>query len=422
MHIPSRMHLGRLGLAVLTLAGTATVASVASGGGATAGASNASGAPIMIAMITSLTGEGSSEFSQAPAGFNARVALQNAEGGVNGHKIDTMILDDQTSPSAVVSAVQGALAKGAFGIVSDSPLFFLADKYPQEQGEPVTGGFFDGPEWGTQPFTNMFASDVGSLDPKYPVNTAIGTFLKSHGGTVLCSYGYGISPSSTRSAVGTADSFKHAGGKVGVLDTSIPFGSVAMTTPALVAKQNGCNAYYAGLDDNSNFALSEALKQSGVKPKVTVFPTGYEPGLVGSTAWTAVQGGYFETEFRPFALPNAGTRQMQAALEKYEHFTSSEFPNFSQYESWLGADLMIKGLELAGKNPTQAGVIHALRNLKAYNGNGLLPETIDYSTDFGHDLPESCGWYMIAEKNGFVPASSSTFCGKDLPGTTTVSS
>ncbi len=148
-------------------------------------------------MITSLTGEGSSEFSQAPAGFNARVALQNAEGGVNGHKIETMVLDDQTSPSAVVSAVQGALAKGAFGIVSDSPLFFLADKYPQEQGVPVTGGFFDGPEWGTQPFTNMFASDVGSLDPKYPVNTAIGGFMKAHGGTVVCSYGYGISPSST---------------------------------------------------------------------------------------------------------------------------------------------------------------------------------------------------------------------------------
>ncbi len=94
-----------------------------------------------------------------------------------------------------------------------------------------------------------------------------------------------------------------------------------MTTPALVAKQKGCNAFYAGLDDNSNFALARRCKQSGVKPKVMVFPTGYEPGLIGSTAWNAVQGGYFETEFRPFALPNAGTRQMQSALEKYEHFT-----------------------------------------------------------------------------------------------------
>ena len=83
-----------------------------------------------------------------------------------------MVLDDQTSPTEVVTAVQDAISKGAFGIVSTSPLFFLAAKYPNQQGVPVTGGFFDGPEWGTQPYTNMFAADVGSLDPKYPVNTA----------------------------------------------------------------------------------------------------------------------------------------------------------------------------------------------------------------------------------------------------------
>ncbi len=114
--------------------------------------------------------------------------------------------------------------------------------------------------------------------------------------------------------------------------------------------------------------------------------------------------------------------QMQAALEKYEQFTPSDFPNFSQYESWLGADLMIKGIQLAGSNPTHASVIHALRNLKTYNGNGLLPQNLDFATDFGHDLAKSCGWYMIAEKNGFVPASSQPTCGTDIPGTTTVQS
>jgi len=133
-----------------------------------------------------------------------------------------------------------------------------------------------------------------------------------------------------------------------------------------------------------------------------------------------VQGGYFDSEFHPFQLPDAGTRRMQSALEQYQHFTSSQFPTFSQYESWLGADLMIKGLEMAGQNPTHAGVIHALRSLKSYNGNGLLPEAINYSTIFGHDLPKFCGWYMIAEKNGFVPSSTAPTCGKDVPGTTTV--
>ena len=94
-----------------------------------------------------------------------------------------------------------------------------------------------------------------------------------------------------------------------------------------------------------------ALKQAGVKPKVMVFPTGYDPAVIGSPAWSSVQGGYFDTTFRPFDIPNAGTKQMQSALEKYEHFKSSDFPTFSQYESWLGADLMIKGLELGREEP-----------------------------------------------------------------------
>jgi branched-chain amino acid transport system substrate-binding protein len=409
-----RVRLAMAALAVVTMSGLVTL----SGNGAAA----ASASPITLALISSLTGEGGSEFGTAPAGFDARIALQNAEGGVDGHKLTGLVLDDQTSPSEISTAVQDAEAKGAFGIVSDSPLFFLAAKYPQQQGIPVTGGFFDGPEWGQQPYTNMFASDVGSVDPAYPVNTAIGAFMKAHGGTVACSYGYSISPSSTRSAVGTMDSFVHASGKAGVLDTSIPFGSVAMTTVALAAKQKGCNAFYAGLDDNSNFALATALKQAGVKAKVVVFPTGFEPSLIDSTAWSDVQGGYFDTTFRPFQIPDTGTRQMQSALEKYEHFSAKDFPTFSQYESWLGADLMIKGLELAGKNPTRAGVISALRHLKSYNGNGLLPRSIDYATIFGHDLSKICGWYMKAEPKGFVASSTAPICGTDLPGTTTVQS
>ncbi len=416
MKIASARIRGRLGLAALALTTGAGITSMA--GGTASAASSKS--PYTIVMISSLTGPGASEFSQAATGFNARVALQNAQGGVNGHKITGVVLDDQTSPTEIATAVQDALSKGAVGIVSISPLFFLAAKYPQQAGMPVTGGFFDGPEWGQQPYTNMFASDVGSVDDKYPVNTSIGGFMKAHGGTVICSYGYGISPSSSRSAVGTNLSFVHAGGKVGVLDTAIPFGSVAMTTPALTAKQKGCNAYYAGLDNNSNDALATALEQEGVKPKVMVFPTGYESSAIGTPAWKSVQGGYFETEFRPFSLPNAGTQQMQSALEKYAHFSSKDFPSFSQYESWLGADLMIKGLQLAGPNPTHASVISALRNLKSYNGNGLLPETINYSTAFGHDLAKSCGWYMKAEKTGFVAVSSQPWCGTDLPGTTTV--
>jgi branched-chain amino acid transport system substrate-binding protein len=406
----------RLTLAAAMAAGTVGVLDAA------ATSSGASEPPITIAMISSLTGPAASEFSTSAVGFNARIALQNAEGGVNGHKINGMVLDDQTSPTEVVTAVQDALSKNAFGIVSTTPLFFEAAKYPNQQGVPVTGGFFDGPEWGTKPYTNMFAADAGSVNPKYPVNTGIGTFLKAHGATTLCAYGYSISPSSSRAALGSMDSFVHAGGKRGELDTTVPFGGVDFTSAALVAKQKHCDAFYGTMDDNSNFALATAVEQAGIKAKVFAFPTGYETSVIGSPAWHSLQGAYFESQFRPYQLPDAGTRAMESALVKYGHFKPGQFPSYNQYESWLGADLMIKGLELAGKNPTRAGVIHALRDLKSYNGGGLLPENINYSTIFGHDVTPGCVWWLKAEKNGFVPTSSKTWCGTDLPGTTTVSS
>lgn len=384
-------------------------------------AASASSTPITIAYITDVTGPGAGENAASPVGFEARLDLQNAEGGVDGHKLVPLVIDDQTSPSEIATAVQDADSK-AFGIVSNSPLFFLAAKYPQQAGIPVTGSFSDGPEWGEQPYTNMFAADAGSVDPKYPVNTQMGNFLKAHGGTVLGSYGYGISPSSTRAAIQTADSFEHAGGKVGVLDTSIPFGSVNFTTAAVIAKQHGINAMVPDMDANSNYALATALKQAGVALKATIFATGYEPDVIKSPAWNDLQGDYFESLFRPWALPNAATEQMQEAMEKYAHFTKSDFPSFSQYEAWAGADLMIKGLQLAGKNPSHAAVIRDLRSLKSYNVNGLLPNPINYSTIFGHDEPKQCTWMMQAEKTGFVAVSSQPFCGTDIPGTSTASS
>ena len=402
-------------LAFTTLVGLVTAFSsvVATGASAT-------GSPITLAYITSLTGPGASEDAGTQSGFLARIDEQNAEGGVNGHKIVPLVIDDQTSPSVIATAVQDALSKGAFGIVSQSALFFLADKYPEEQGVPVTGSYDDGPEWGEQPFTNMFSSDHGSVDPKYPVNTLVGGFLKSHGGTVIGTYGYGIAPQSAAAARGAAESFQDAGGKVGVENTTIAFGGTDFTAEALVAKQDGVNAMTPSMDNNSNFALATALKQAGVNLKAALYATGYEPAVINSPVWSTLQGGYFLSAFRPWSLPNAGTEQEQAALEKYAHLTKSQFATFGETESWLGADLMIKGLQMAGSNPTRATVIKDLRSIKAYNGNGLLPITINYSTVFGHD-PANCAWVMKATKTGFVPVSSQPFCGHDVAGTTTLS-
>jgi branched-chain amino acid transport system substrate-binding protein len=373
-------------------------------------------APITIALITSETGPAAPQDLGTAGAFKARLDQQNAQGGVNGHMLVPLVLDDQTSPTAISTVVQEAISKGAVGIVSESPLLFLAAKYAQQAGVPVTGDNSDGPEWGQKPYTNMFASVYGSLNPAYPVNTMYGKVIKQFGGTKLGVYAIGISPNSTRANSDESQAFARIGGKTVVNDASVPFGGVDFTSTALIAKQNGVNVLWPNLDSASDIALTKAYKEAGIKLKADLLPVGYSSSLVGTPAWSEVQGAIFETEVRPFQLPNAGTRAMQAALEKYDHYSKTDFPSFSESNGWLGADLMIKGLEGAGQNPTRAAVIKSIRNIKSYNGNGLLPNTINFSTVFGHDLP-ICIWTLRAEQSGFVPTQSTPICGTDIAGT-----
>ena len=168
----------------------------------------------------------------------------------------------------------------------------------------------------------MFSSDLGSVDPHIP-SIRLRGILREYGGTVLGPYGYSISPSSSREAGQEVKSFEHAGGKLGVLDTSVPFGGMDFTSAALIAKQQHVNALFPTMIDASDFALATAFKQAGVQLKSAVFATGYAPGVVDSPSWTYLQGDEFLSIYRPFSLPDAGTEQMAAALQKYQHFSKT---------------------------------------------------------------------------------------------------
>jgi branched-chain amino acid transport system substrate-binding protein len=162
---------------------------------------------------------------------------------------------------------------GVFGVIDDSAVTYGGYKQLQQAGVPVTGGAYDGPEWYQQPNTNMFSiSGPGAAkDPQYD-NFAV--FAKHHGGTKCAALGYGISPSSQASASGFELSCEREGLKNALLDTSVPFGTVNVTTLVLQIKASGANVLWLPLDGNTNFAIMTGLKQAGVKIKVVINATG----------------------------------------------------------------------------------------------------------------------------------------------------
>jgi branched-chain amino acid transport system substrate-binding protein len=70
-------------------------------------------------------------------------------------------------------------------------------------------------------------------------------------------------------------------------------------------------------------------------------------------------------------------------------------------------DLMIKGLEVRGKNPTRQSFITNLRTVTSYDASGLLPNPVDFSlAAFGKARPKTCGRYAKLQGDTFVPIPS----------------
>ena len=356
--------------------GSATGSSTGSSSGSnTASAPGVSKDSITIGFITSASGNAASTFSDSAKGAQARFAALNAAGGINGRKINMITADDQSSVSGDLTAAQDLVNKGVFAIVDYTPYAFGGYRYLQQKGIPVTGGAFDGPEWGIKPNTNMF-SYGGGVDPKYPANTYQALFFKSLGVTSVAGFAYGVSPSSIASIKDLKFAVTSQGMQMPYENLSLPFGAVDFTSYAAghEERQRRCGGLLVRAD--SNIAMAVAAKQAGIKLKAALMFSGADSSLFDSaTATAAAQGTYWPTTIVPIDLNNAATNQFLANLKKYDPSYKGGYPSYGLTGSYLSADLMIKGLEVAGQNPTRESFINNLSKVTAWNAEGLLPST-----------------------------------------------
>jgi branched-chain amino acid transport system substrate-binding protein len=369
---------------------------------------------IKVALITSLTGSDSSNSITIPKGFAARIDAQNDAGGVNGRKITYVVEDDQSSVGQAQTAAQAAEQAGAFLIDYNSPFAFGAVKYMADKGIPVVGSAYDGPEWSqVQTYGNMF-SWTPVLYPSYPVYTTDAQFIKEQGGTRVGSVGYGISPSSSATAKGMGPAATAVGITAPYINSSLPFGTVNTTAIGLEMKQENVNSLYGPIDPNTLLAILTSAEQAGVKLNVTDMSTGYgEDFLTEPSALQAAQGAYMITNSQvPVELKTAATQKEQAAFAKYEGFTG--VPNFGWTQGYASADLLIKGLEVAGQNPTRSSFIDNLRKVTSYNVEDLATNTVNFSNVT--TIPnQTCSYYVQLKGKQFnVQNNDKPVCGNLL--------
>lgn len=375
------------------------------------------GAPINVGLMVPLTGSAAASFAGGATGVKARVEEQNAKGGVKGHKINLIQVDDHSTAAGALTAAQLLVQKDhVLGIIEVSNYTNGAARFLQQNHVPIVGPGSDGPEWSDPSYNNMFPS-YGSFNPKYVAPSTFGTFFKSQGVTKFASVGFNAL-AGQGSVHEANESVKAAGIPVVYTNTSSPVGSTDFGAISLALKASGADGLFLGMPAVSNIALVTALKQAGANIPVILGPGYGSDTLSSQPSVTAMQGVYFLSWAETQSDNDSATQDQQAALAKYENFTLP--PGSHVEQGWFSAEEFIEGLQNASAL-TSAAFITYMRSAKTNAGGMFGTHKLDFS-QYGNVAqgtgPDNCLWITKLSGNTFTAVSGADpVCGTLIPGT-----
>jgi branched-chain amino acid transport system substrate-binding protein len=382
---------------VLGIALTGTVASAQSG--TAPGVDNNS---VKLGFIWSGTGVAAPNFEDSADACKARVDAQNAKGGVNGRKIELETVDDKSSAANLTGAKDLVDNRHVFAVVNNSSFAFLSYRYLLDSGVALLGGGFDGNYYSKKGNENIISvGGNGSPPPTGIIFTNATDVAKKLGATKIGSVGYGISPSSTGVAKDTQKYAAEASGLDPVyLNTALDFGTTDIGPVVLGLKNAGADAVYLPLDGNTNLAIAQGLQQNGVKMKAVLMASGYGQAMLDSPITKTLNSVDVVSQvYKPAELTkDPAVKKFRSDLKKYGGIEG--VPDYGAYTGYIGCDMAITGIELAGKNPTQQGFIDGLHKLGTYKAADLTCAPVDISLENFGKTPEKSCQYFVTFKNG----------------------
>jgi ABC-type branched-subunit amino acid transport system substrate-binding protein len=330
-------------------------------------------------------------FLPAREGVEARLAQQNARGGVNGRKVDMVWGDDQSDTSTFSQVAHDLVdTQQVFGLIATSVAFDGSADWLLKEDVPVTGTATSA-KWSD--YANVFHS--GNL-----FNTGgtslWGDYVRHQGGTRALVI---IDPSVAASqslAMQFAPSLQSRGVSIVGEVTYTP----GVTNVAHVAEQFrslGADTLVGAFQPGSFTDIYARVKALGARINVALNATGFSPGLL------AQRGADMAGMSVMSRIAAQGTPAMTTYLDAM-HTYAPELADPTDelaFAGYAAADEMIEGLQRAGACPTRQAFIQNLRKVTDYTVGGLI-SPIDLTKP---KQPTLCGTFIKVDSAGssFAP-------------------
>ncbi|MEU3482841.1 ABC transporter substrate-binding protein [Streptomyces sp. NPDC033754] len=316
---------------------------------------------IKVGGIVSMTTASGYSKKDTDLGAKARYDRANAEGGVNGRRIDYLgAEDDGQDPARNLAAARKLVQQDkVFAVSPMSSVTFAGADFLDGQKVPTVG-------WGTLPsfcgpkhlygFNGcLVPTPGGTLNQTWPEGLA--TVLGgARGKSVALIAGdndagkFGIR---TFTQGFKAAGFQLAYAKAAVPATSLPSDWSAYTKEILRSGPGGRapDAVVSVMQTPYNIGLFTALKRSGYKGVISD-PTDYDPGLLAKDATRqALDGVHVLLQFQPFESDSPAMARFKADIKKAAG--GKDVPlNMHMMTGYMSADLFLSIAAKAGKELT----------------------------------------------------------------------
>jgi branched-chain amino acid transport system substrate-binding protein len=399
---PTRRWLAAVSVAVATALAAAACSSSASPSSTTTGTSapsstGLSGSAYVIGNIGNYSGP------YAPDSVGARDAMQaweeytNSHGGINGHPVKVVIMDDQTSSSVALTDLKQMIQQdhiiALVGVESITEFGWIP--YMATQKLPLIGD--DLANTATTTYPNFFAEGTTDSSEYYYGLPKVAALLgKTKYGAIYCAEG-AVCSQIANAQKGEAD----AAGVKFLFSTAAAATAPSYTAQCLAAKGSGATAMALLLGEAIADRVAAACEQQGYHPQFLQGSNGFTQGESQSASLQGVVGPV--PDFPWFASSTPAEQQFQSAMRKYEpqDFTSGNSYGYSEGSAlaWAAAQIFAAAAKSLPAPGTATGedVIHALQNLPPNDTFGGLTPPITYSKSGPN--PEVKCFFLIQLKN-----------------------
>ncbi len=350
---------------------------------------------IRIASVVAKTNILKIPADQTVFGAQAYFDMVNSQGGIWGRKLQLVSnRDDQMVKNK--EEAQGVVSQdNVFAVAPVATVLFTGSQVFADAGIP-TFGWNINPEWGGPP--NLFG-EKGSYICVTCGYASQSFVARSIGAKKIGVLAYGVEQSAECVKGVRAGVERYKTTEIAFVDDSIPFGNTDYSVQVQKMRDAGIQLIVTCMDTSGVINLArEVAKQDAKIPQYVQM--GYDYDLV-STYAKEFEGSIVMTQFVPIESPDKpkGLQDYLTWIDKVPGAKRGEL----SVAGWLAADMLVRGLALAGPDFTRQKVVEALNGLTNWSADGFTPGW-DWTVVHTADMTVACQAFSKVHDGKFEPA------------------